>query len=80
MQKLLLTALSVLALALLSGCEQDGPAEELGESIDAAVNDAREAGDELTDGLEHSGDTFAENVEDACEEIKDGMDAENPNC
>ena len=33
----------LLSLGLLSGCDTDGPAEETGEEIDEAADDARDA-------------------------------------
>lgn len=47
-------------LLLLSGCEQEGPAERAGEKVDAAVQDsesaAKDAVEEAGDKLEQAGD------------------------
>lgn len=56
---------SSLLFALISvglfGC-QDGTAENIGEDIDAAVQDA------------------GNKIEDACEEVKEGMNVKDSNC
>ncbi|MFN2349911.1 MAG: hypothetical protein ABR558_10130 [Thioalkalivibrio sp.] len=39
----LLTLPALLALALMAGCSDSGPAEETGEAIDDAVQDAQDA-------------------------------------
>lgn len=47
-------------LLLLSGCEQEGPAERAGEKLDAAVQDSesavKDAVEEAGDKLEQAGD------------------------
>lgn len=53
--------------AVLSGCEDQGPAEEAGEEIDAAVE---EAGEEIDEAAEEAGDA----VEDAADEIEEETD------
>lgn len=66
--KLILVA--IVAAFGLAGCDVDeGPVEETGEELD-------EAGDELED----AGDEMARAVEDACEEAKEGVDAEDTDC
>lgn len=67
------TSIKIAAL-ILSGlfvvaCENDGPAERLGESIDDTVDEVRDGGDKVADA-----------VDDACEDLKDAVDAENRNC
>lgn len=54
--------------AMLTGCEEQGPAEEAGEEIDEAVEDA---GDEIDEAAEEAGDA----VEDAADEIEDETDS-----
>lgn len=80
MRKLLLIAMTSLTMAVATGCEEDGPMEELGESMDSAVEDVRDTGSEMGNEMEHAVDEMREGVEDACEELKDGVDADNPNC
>ncbi|HLR87964.1 MAG TPA: hypothetical protein VK064_08835 [Wenzhouxiangella sp.] len=46
----------------ISGCEQKGPAQEAGESIDDAVE---EAGDKLEDARDKAGDKVEEWKKDA---------------
>lgn len=54
--KLITMILLLVGSAWLSGCEQEGPAEDVGESIDENVEDTgermEEAGDELEDESE----------------------------
>lgn len=58
--------LLILALAslVLAACEEQGPAERLGENIDEGAAQAREAAEDSLDALE-------ENVERAGDEIED---------
>lgn len=51
------------SIALLSGCESEGPAEEMGESID-------EAAEEAGDAMEDAGDEMEETADD----MEDGSD------
>ncbi len=48
----------------LAACDNDGPAEELGENIDRGASDARDsvsdAGDRMGDGLEDAGDRISD--------------------
>jgi len=53
--------------AVLTGCEQQGPAEEAGEEIDEAVEDA---GEEIDEAAEEAGDA----VEDAADEVEEETD------
>lgn len=59
----LLTILMALALALgtttlVTGCDNQGPAEEAGESIDEAMEDA---GDSIEDAADDVEDEFEDN-------------------
>ena len=57
--KTLITAIFLaLMIGPLAGCEQDGPVEEFGETVDEAVEDTGDA-------LEDAGDKIAE----ACEDV-----------
>lgn len=42
--------------AVLTGCEEDGPAEEAGESIDEAIDDAGDAIEDAGDDIEDKTD------------------------
>lgn len=53
--------------AVLTGCEDQGPAEEAGEEIDEAVEDAEE---ELDEAAEEAGDA----VEEAADEVEEETD------
>lgn len=57
----------MLALALLGGCVDEGPAEEAGEGIDRAAEETRDFGEETADEI---GDA----AEETREEIDDGFD------
>ena len=65
--------LFVLMLAVLSlsfvGCEQKGPAERAGESIDEAA-----------ESLKDSGKDLGNKIEDACEDLKEGVGAKDEDC
>lgn len=56
MKRMRLLLLLSLCLLPLSACQKDGPAEEAGESIDRAVDDAsdalEDAGEELDDAVD----------------------------
>ena len=51
MPKTLILLLSLLALLVFTACESEGPAEQAGEKIDNAVEEAQE-------GLEEAGDAI----------------------
>jgi predicted small secreted protein len=54
----------------LSGCDtDDGPAEEMGKAID-------DAGENTQDAAKKAGNA----VEDACEDAKEGVDANDTDC
>jgi len=56
-------------LTLASGCNEEGPAERAGKAIDEAAENVREAGEDL-----------GNEIEDACEEIKQNAGAEDTDC
>ncbi|MBO6947506.1 MAG: hypothetical protein JJ855_05960 [Rhodospirillales bacterium] len=45
----LFAASIVMSSLALAGCEEDGPAEEVGEKIDESVNDAKRAVEDAAD-------------------------------
>ncbi len=60
---------AAVAAFFAAGCEEQGPAEEMGESLD-------ETGEEIQESAEDAGNA----VEDACEEAREGVDAEDTDC
>lgn len=62
-----------LIVAFMMGCEKEGPAEQAGEKIDQAVEDAKES---VSDAADKVGDE----VEEACEKAKEGMGSEDTDC
>lgn len=61
--------LMVLLAVLLAGCDNKGPAEKAGERIDEVTEDIREGGEDL-----------GNEIEDACEEVKEELGAEDKDC
>jgi hyperosmotically inducible protein len=61
--------LVVAALLALSGCEQEGPAEQAGENIDEAVEEvqeeAQDAGEQAMDKVEEATDKLEEKADSA---------------
>ena len=72
MQKKLTTILLAMLLGLgtlsLAACEEDGPAENAGESIDNATDDAsnsmEDAGEDMQDSMEEAGDEMEDAADD----------------
>ncbi|GAB2878380.1 hypothetical protein ACCI51_08900 [Microbulbifer echini] len=63
MTKLTLIFSIMLSVFALAACDiNEGPAEELGESVDQTA------------------DKIGNSVEDACEEVKEGVQAKDTNC
>jgi hypothetical protein len=60
--------LFLFAASCQEGPEQQGPAEEIGESIDEAAEESREAADEAGDAVEETGDAVGDAVEEMEEE------------
>ncbi|MCB2218719.1 hypothetical protein [Desulfofustis glycolicus] len=65
--KILTLLLCLLALFVFTACESEGPAEQAGEKIDNAVEEAQE-------GLEEAGDAIEDTAEEAGEKIEDAGD------
>jgi hypothetical protein len=61
--------LVIAGLLALSGCEQEGPAEQAGENIDEAVEQAREeaqeASEQAMEKVEEATDTLEEKADSA---------------
>jgi predicted small secreted protein len=65
-----LLLIAIVAAFGLSGCDtDDGPAEEMGQAID-------DAGENTQDAAKKAGNA----VEDACEDVKEGVDANDTDC
>lgn len=73
--KIFLALLLALSVGLLAGCEDQGPAEEAGENVDEAVEEAgdmmEEAGENVEDTVEDAGDEMEEAAEEAEDEVDD---------
>jgi hypothetical protein len=65
--KALLIMFAFAGVGMLSACDNDGPAEEMGEKIDNTVEDA---GDAIDDAADNAGDA----IEDSADEAEDAMD------
>ena len=63
-QKILVVFVSFFALTIFTACEDEGPAEKVGEKIDNAVEETQEnleeAGDEIEETAEETGDKLEE--------------------
>jgi hypothetical protein len=68
-----ISTLSVLVLGLWA-CEEKGPAEQLGEEVDEAVEDVRNGGETLGNRIDDAADDFNRSVEDARDELRDEND------
>jgi hypothetical protein len=67
---------ALFALPFGVACDRhEGPAEELGESIDDAVDDLKDSGEDLGDKLEDA----ADEIKDGAEDIKDDIDGDGGN-
>lgn len=71
LRQLLLVAVFAASAALgLSGCDSDdGPAEQMGQALD-------DTGEEIQDTATDAGNA----VEDACEDVREGVDADDTDC
>jgi len=58
------------ALTFLTACD-DGPAENIGESIDNAAYQAEDAARDAVNNVEDAATDTANAIEDACEDIAD---------
>lgn len=67
-----LTAGALLSVFLI-GCEQEGPAERAGESIDETVDDVRDRIDEAGDSIDDMADDARDAVEDAADDAEDSL-------
>lgn len=65
----LLAALLV-TLPLFAACEPEGPLERVGEEVDEAFEDAKNGGETLANKVDDAIDDVREGVDDAKEELK----------
>lgn len=56
----LLSIASLFTLALLAGCDQQGPAEQAGETID---NAAQQTGDAVNNAADNAGDAIQDHTQ-----------------
>ncbi len=63
----LLIMFAFAGVGMLAACDNDGPAEEMGEKIDNTVEDT---GDAIDDAAEDAGDA----IEDSADDVEDAMD------
>lgn len=70
-RKLIALGCTAALVTVLSACEReaDGPMEKLGESID-----------DTTEALADGGGDLGNALEDACEELKEGVGAKDEDC
>jgi hypothetical protein len=70
----LIAGVAMVAAFGLSGCDtDDGPAEEMGQVIDQGIDDTGK-------NIQDTANKAANAVEDACEDVKEGVDATDTNC
>ena len=62
------------ALLLSAGCQEQSPAEGLGESLDDAASEVENVVDELSDEVEHATDDVRDSLEDSLDEIEDAAE------
>jgi len=65
----LLAALLV-TLPLFAACEREGPLERVGEEVDEAFEDAKNGGETLANKVDDAVDDVREGIDDATEELK----------
>lgn len=69
-QKLAMAAvMGVLALGM-AACDDKGPAEQVGEEVDEAVDTVREGGESAANKADDAVDEMREGAQDAAEEVK----------
>lgn len=73
---LILLAAGVLLFPLAACEREEGPMEEMGESLDNAVDDLKDNTDDLGDNLEDAADDLGDAVEDAGEDLEDAVDGD----
>ena len=69
MKRLPIISVMALVAILSAGCEKEGPAEKAGKQID-----------EVTENIKQEGTDIGNAIEDACEDVKEDMGAEDKDC
>jgi hypothetical protein len=74
-----LLVLTIVAALGLAACSEQ-KAETAGEKIDHVVSDAKDATSDMGDSIKDAATDAGNAVEDACENVKDGLGAEDKDC
>ncbi|HET6565804.1 MAG TPA: hypothetical protein VFG52_10360 [Xanthomonadales bacterium] len=69
MKRISIISTMALVAVLSAGCEKEGPAEKAGKQID-----------EVTENIKQEGTDLGNAIEDACEDVKEDMGAEDKDC
>ena len=72
--------LALLVVGVVSGCDNDGPAEQAGEKVDNAVEQMKDGGESLGDKMDKAATDMGNKIEDACEDMKEGVGAADTDC
>ncbi len=73
---LVLLAAGVLLLPLAACEREEGPMEEMGESLDDAVDELKGDTEDLGEHLEDAADDLGDAIEDAGEDLEDAVDGD----
>lgn len=68
----------VASIWLIVACEEQGPAEQLGEEIDEAVEDARAGEEKLENQMDDVADEVREGIDEVAGEIDDAVEETQP--
>lgn len=71
-----LLAVAVLVLPMAACEREEGPMEEMGETLDDAVDDAQDKVEDMGDELEDAGDEAEDALEDAGDELEDAVEGD----
>lgn len=77
--KLTLISIAV-AASLISGCEKEGPAERIGESLDNTAENIEQSFDDAAEKVKDAGKDLGNSVEDACEDLKESAGSSDTDC
>jgi len=65
---------AALAFAAFTGCEQEGPAEQLGKNVDEAVEEAGDRAEEAAETMEETVETAGDKLEEAGDKAEKATD------